>query len=96
MPVEKSVRVCEQGHTYYKSSDCPSCPTCNKENVPKSSFLSKLSSPARSALVHEGINTLQELSTYTEKEILKIHGIGPASMPTMRTLLAEEGLSFKE
>jgi len=32
---------------------------------------------------------------YTEKEI-KIHGIGPASLPTMRTLLEEEGLSFKE
>jgi len=96
LTVEKSARVCAKGHTYYKSSECPSCPTCDKENKPKSDFLSKLSSPARNALVHAGIDTLKELSMYTEKEILKIHGIGPASLPTMRTLLAEEGLSFKE
>jgi len=96
LTVEKSARVCAKGHTYYKSSECPSCPTCDKENKPKSGFLTKLSSPARNALVHAGIDTLKELSMYTEKEILKIHGIGPASLPTMRTLLAEEGLSFKE
>lgn len=96
LKAEKSLKVCEKGHKYYKSSDCPSCPTCNKENKPDSGFLSKLSSPARSALVHEGIDTLQKLSNYTEKEILKIHGIGPASLPTMRSSLEEADLSFKE
>lgn len=90
------MRICEKGHKYYKSSECRSCPTCDKENKPKSGFLSKLSSPARNALLHEGIDTLEKLSKYTEKEILKIHGIGPASMPIMRTFLEEEGLSFKE
>jgi DNA-directed RNA polymerase alpha subunit len=93
---EKSLRVCEKGHTYYKSSDCPNCPICDKESKPESGFLSKLSSPARNALIHEGINTLQELSKFTEKEILKLHGIGPASLPTMRSSLEEVGLSFKE
>ncbi|RID82428.1 hypothetical protein D1953_18305 [Peribacillus asahii] len=96
MKAEKSLRVCEKGHKYYKSSDCPSCPTCDKENKPESGFLSKLSSPAKNALVNKGIATLQKLSKYTEKEILKIHGIGPASLPIMRTSLEEEGLSFKE
>ncbi|WP_216831341.1 RNA polymerase alpha subunit C-terminal domain-containing protein [Alkalihalobacterium elongatum] len=95
MTAEKSFRVCEKGHKYYKSSDCPSCPTCDKENKLVSGFLSKLSSPARNALVHEGIDTLQKLSMYTEKEILKIHGIGPASLPIMRTSLEEASLSFK-
>lgn len=95
MTAGKSLRVCEKGHEYYKSSDCPSCPICDKENKPESGFLSKLSSPARNALIHEGIDTLQKLSIYTEKEILKIHGIGPASLPTMRALLEDEGLSFK-
>ena len=93
--MEKSLRVCEKGHKYYKSSECRSCPICNKENKPESGFLSKLSSPARNALVHEGINTLQELSKFTEKDILKLHGIGPASLPIMRASLQEEGLSFK-
>jgi DNA-directed RNA polymerase alpha subunit len=65
------------------------------ENQPESGFLAKLSSPARNALLHEGIDTLQKLSTYTEKEILNIHGIGPASLPTLRASLEEEGLSFR-
>ncbi|MEA0553368.1 RNA polymerase alpha subunit C-terminal domain-containing protein [Lysinibacillus irui] len=93
--VEKKRRVCEKGHTFFKSTDCPSCPTCDKENKPSSGFLSKLSSPARNALVHKGIDTLQKLSLYTEKEILNIHGIGPASLPILRSSLEEEGLSFK-
>ncbi|UAL46065.1 RNA polymerase alpha subunit C-terminal domain-containing protein [Sutcliffiella horikoshii] len=96
MKAVKTLRVCEKGHKYFKSSECPSCPTCNKENKPGSGFLTKLSSPARSALVHEGINTLQKLSMYTEKEILKLHGIGPASLPTMKKSLEEAGLEFKE
>ncbi|WP_338654052.1 RNA polymerase alpha subunit C-terminal domain-containing protein [Lysinibacillus sp. Y5S-8] len=95
MAAEKKLRVCEKGHIFYKSTDCPSCPTCNQENKPISGFLSKLSAPARNALVHEGIDTLKKLSTYTEKDILKIHGIGPASLPIMRSSLEEEGLSFK-
>ncbi|WP_274598834.1 hypothetical protein AWH56_26805 [Anaerobacillus isosaccharinicus] len=37
---------------------------------------------------------MKELSKYTEKEILKIHGIGPASLTVLRTSLEEEGLSF--
>ncbi|MCG1022733.1 RNA polymerase alpha subunit C-terminal domain-containing protein [Sutcliffiella horikoshii] len=96
MKTEKTLRVCEKGHKYFKSSDCPSCPTCDEQNKPDSGFLSKLSSPARSALVHEGIDTLQKLSMYTEKEILKLHGIGPASLPTMKTSLEEAGLAFKD
>ncbi|MBC5638066.1 hypothetical protein H8S33_14810 [Ornithinibacillus sp. BX22] len=92
----KILKICEKGHKYYKSSDCRSCPTCDKENKPKSGFLSKLSSPARNALIHEGIQTLEELSSYTEKEILKFHGIGPASIPVLKASLEEEGLSFKD
>lgn len=96
LTAEKSLRVCENGHEYYKSSDCPSCPTCEKDKKPKSGFLSKLSSPARNALVHQGVDTLPKLSQYSEKEILKLHGLGPASLPFLRTSLEEEGLSFKE
>lgn len=96
MKAEKSLRVCEKGHTYYKSSDCRSCPTCDKENKPENGFLSKLSSPARRALIHEKIDTLQKLSQYTEKEILNLHGIGPSSLPILRKSLEEENLSFKE
>ncbi|MDR9744447.1 RNA polymerase alpha subunit C-terminal domain-containing protein [Paenibacillus taichungensis] len=90
-----TLRTCEQGHSYYKSSDCPTCPVCEKERKPKEGFLSLLSAPARRALENQGITTLQLLSQYTEKDILKLHGIGPSAMPKLRQALEEEGLSFK-
>ncbi len=95
MTTEKTLRTCEKGHEYYKSSDCPTCPTCEKEKKPKTGFFSLLSSPARNALEHHGIHTIEELSKYSEKEILKLHGMGPASMPKLRNALEEKGLSFK-
>lgn len=90
-----TLRTCEQGHSYYKSSDCPTCPVCEKERKPKEGILSLLSAPARRALENQGITSLQLLSQYTEKEILKLHGIGPSAMPKLRQALEEEGLSFK-
>lgn len=95
-PSIKTLRTCANGHEYYKSSDCPTCPVCESEIKPTTGFLSVLSAPARRALEHEGILSLQSLSNFTEKEILKLHGIGSASMPTLRTALAEEDLSFKK
>jgi len=91
-----TLRTCEQGHSYYKKSDCPTCPTCEAERKPTDGFLALLSAPARRALENEGIATLQQLAEYTEKEILKLHGIGPSAMPKLRNALKEEGLSFKK
>ncbi|MBZ5751671.1 DNA-directed RNA polymerase subunit alpha C-terminal domain-containing protein [Metabacillus rhizolycopersici] len=96
---EKNLRICSKGHKYYKSSycpTCPTCPTCGQERKPDNEFLSQLSGPARGALEHNGITTLQQLSKFSEKEILKIHGIGPASLPTLRAVLKEKGLSFEK
>ncbi|MEX2380636.1 MAG: RNA polymerase alpha subunit C-terminal domain-containing protein [Vicingaceae bacterium] len=91
------LRVCEKGHKYYKSSDCPTCPKCENENKPADGFLSRLASPARNALVHYlGVDTPEKLSKYTEKEILSLHGMGKASLPTLRKLLEEKGLKFKQ
>ena len=63
---------------------------------PTTGFLARLSNPARNALLHHGIDTIQKLSTYSEKEILKIHGIGKASLPVFRSSLEEQGLAFKQ
>lgn len=94
---KRTRRTCEKGHEYYKSSDCPSWPICEKEKKPAEGFLSKLSSPARSALLHYlEIDTLEKLSAYTEKEILELHGMGKASMPILRKALEEKGLKFKD
>lgn len=95
MTTEKIKKTCKNGHTFYKSSDCPTCPTCEKLKEPSTGFLTLLSNPARNALLYYGIDTIQKLSTYTEKEILNIHGIGKASLPTFKKSLEENGLTFK-
>lgn len=95
MPTNKNLRICDKGHKYYKSSDCPTCPICERERKPKNGFLSLLSAPARRALENNGITTLQDLSKYTEKEILQFHGMGPASLPKLKSALEESGLSFR-
>ncbi|WP_307892571.1 RNA polymerase alpha subunit C-terminal domain-containing protein [Bacillus swezeyi] len=92
---KKNLRTCDKGHQYYKSSNCPTCPICEQERKPDKGFLSLLSAPARRALEHNGITSLQQLSNYSEKEFLKIHGMGPASLPKLRAALKENGLSFK-
>ncbi|MEW9052333.1 MAG: RNA polymerase alpha subunit C-terminal domain-containing protein [Neobacillus sp.] len=91
----KSVRVCEKGHQNFKSSDCPTCPVCEQERKPDNGFLSLLAAPARRALENNGITTLQQLANYSEVEILKFHGLGPSSLPKLRTALNTIGLSFK-
>ncbi|RWR04039.1 RNA polymerase alpha subunit C-terminal domain-containing protein [Siminovitchia fortis] len=92
---EKNLRTCDKGHKYYKSSDCPTCPICEQERKPSTGFLSVLSAPARRALENNGVTSLQELSKYSEEEILKFHGMGPASLPKLRGALNQNGLSFR-
>ncbi|MGG3563073.1 RNA polymerase alpha subunit C-terminal domain-containing protein [Neobacillus rhizosphaerae] len=91
----ENIRTCNKGHKYYKSSECPTCPICEQEHKPENGFLSLLSAPARRALENNGVTSLEELSSYSEKEILKFHGMGPASLPKLRSALKEKGLSFK-
>jgi predicted RecB family nuclease len=92
----KTLRTCSEGHQFYKSSDCPTCPICEQERKPESGFLAALANPARRALENQGITTIEELSKYSEKEILTFHGMGPASLPKLRTALETIGLSFRE
>ena len=67
-----------------------------EENRPDSGFLYNLSSPARNALLFEGIDTIEKLSDHTQKEILALHGIGPASLPVLKQALENEGLEFRK
>ena len=94
--IRVKVRTCPNGHQYYKSSDCPVCPICEKEGKPEAGFLNGLGAPARRALERAGIKTLEQLSTYSEKELLALHGFGPGSLPKLRQTLQVQGLSFKD
>lgn len=44
-------------------------------------LLEKLSNPAKNALLHAGITSLEILKKTSDKELLKLHGFGPASLP---------------
>lgn len=97
--VKGTKKVCSRGHEFYKSSDCPVCPICwsgyykDKMNT---EFPKDLSAPALRALLNAKITTLTKLATYTEKEILGLHGMGPASLPLLKTALREKNLIFKK
>jgi DNA-directed RNA polymerase alpha subunit len=96
MATKKStLRTCKQGHSYYKTSDCPTCPVCERNKKPAEGFLATLASPARNALLHNKIDTVQKLAEFTRAEILKLHGIGPASLPALLKALSDAGLTFK-
>jgi predicted RecB family nuclease len=95
MPAANSLRTCPKGHQYYKSSDCLTCPQCEAEARPSDGFLAAFSGPARRALQSLGIDTPAKLSKYTQKEIMSLHGMGPASLPKLKAALQEKGLDFK-
>jgi uncharacterized protein YdhG (YjbR/CyaY superfamily) len=92
----KSAKVCPNGHPFTKTSDCPTCPVCEKEKRLPDPLLAGLSAPARRALESIGVGTAKQLARHTEKEILGLHGMGPASLPVMKAALKKAGLAFKK
>ena len=58
-------------------------------------FLSALSAPAKRALENNGISTLEQLSEYSKKEVLKFHGMGKSSIPKLEKLLSDQNMSFR-
>lgn len=95
MTTKGTLRTCKNGHDYYKSSDCPVCPVCEKERKPEADFLSLISAPARRALESQGLITLKKLSMWREADVLKLHGIGPSAIPKLKGALKSKGLGFK-
>jgi len=83
---------CAQGHEYVKSSDCH---ICENERKPQG-FFYLLPSSARRALTRYGITTRNQLATYSEKEILSLHGIDPTSLLILRQRLKTKNLAFKK
>lgn len=55
-----------------------------------------LTAPAQRALLHYGIDTLEKIATYTEKEFRQLHGVGAQNISILKSLLQASGLSFKE
>lgn len=93
MGAKKTPRTCAKGHRYYKSSDCPVCPVC--EGIKDDGIYLSLSAPARRAFEREGIKTVSQLAGYTKSDLLKLHGVGPSSIPKLKELLNSKNLDFK-
>lgn len=51
--------------------------------------------PANAALVDKGITTLKQVATYSEKELLAIHGVGPKAIAILKTELAKHHLQLR-
>lgn len=96
MVTKKTLRTCINGHQYFKSSDCPTCPTCEEAKRPNDGFLSLLYAPARRALENADIKTLKQLSKFSEKDLLKLHGIGKTAIPILKSELNKIGLTFND
>ncbi len=60
------------------------------------SVFEKISAPATRALENAKIKNLKDLSKWTEKELMSLHGIGPSAIPVLRKALKESKLSFKK
>jgi hypothetical protein len=55
-----------------------------------------LSNPARRALAGAGIQQLEQLTAFSEKQIKQLHGMGPNALARLRNALAARGLSFAD
>jgi DNA-directed RNA polymerase alpha subunit len=68
----------------------------NHEFPQGSSLPEKLSKPALRALAGAGIDHLEQLSSYTEADLLKLHGMGQKGIEMIAAALADKGLDFKK
>lgn len=59
-------------------------------------FLAKLSSPARNALEHAGVNDFDRLTSLSKKELLSLHGIGPKTLPVVNECLDQMGMKLRD
>lgn len=96
MAKKRNLRTCKNGHVFSKSSECPTCPTCEDIKKPSDGFLSLLYAPARRALVNANIKSLKQLSKFTENDILNLHGMGKTTIPILKKELARVGLAFSD
>lgn len=66
----------------------------NSSGTQQTDLPEKLANPVRNALTAAGILRLEQVATYTEKQLLRLHGVGPKGIEQLRVALTERGLSF--
>lgn len=58
-------------------------------------FPAGLSGPALRALATAGIRSLRGLTRWTERDVARLHGMGPKGVRVLKQALAAEGLEFR-
>lgn len=58
--------------------------------------LPKISKPALRALDSINVKTLEDVTKYSEAELLALHGFGPKAIRILKEVMEEQGLKFKE
>lgn len=92
-----ALKICENGHRFEKTSDCPVCPKCSSDEMNNSAAegLQFVGAPAFRALHREGVQSLADLTKFSEKELLALHGFGPKALKLLAEKLHSQGLHFK-
>lgn len=54
-----------------------------------------LGKPAERALAAAGYRQLEQFTQISERDLLKLHGVGPKAVAILRQALTEQGLAFK-
>jgi hypothetical protein len=68
----------------------------NHSREPETDFPTEIGKPAQRALVEAGYTRLEELTSLTETELLKLHGMGPKALGILRGALEARGQSFAQ
>lgn len=91
-----AIKICKNGHRFEKTSNCLVCPKCSSEEM-KNKFSDEfpfIGAPAFRALDNIGIENLQDLTKYSKKELLSLHGFGLKALQLLAEKLKDNGLSF--
>jgi hypothetical protein len=64
----------------------------NQQEQP--SDLPRLAAPAQRALAGVGVQSLKDLTKFSEAEIKALHGIGSNTLQELRRAMAAHGISF--
>ena len=59
----------------------------------KGDLPTNIGNPARNALANVGIQTLKQLTKFTETDIKQLHGVGPNALGKLHVALKSKGLS---
>lgn len=65
-----------------------------KQDAQGTDFPAGLAAPALRALSGAGFTHLEQLSSVSEAELMKLHGMGPKAMERLRQAMVERGLKF--